>query len=146
MDHSNTDREENVILIAGGMIGFPGLNRYRLIEREEENPFRLLQSEEMNQIRFSLIDPLMLRPDYQVSLIPEQLEELQIENRGDADVYVVVSVPADPRKITVNLRAPFVVNEEIGVGMQIVLQDESLPVSALLADEWKREEAEMFQL
>lgn len=141
MARSN-ENEGAVVWIPHGMIGFPGLTRYRLVGRGEENPFHLLRSEERDQIRFSLLDPMVILPDYEVRLAPDLLEELEIENRSDARVFVVCAVPDDPREITVNFRAPLVVNVASGVGAQVILEDGRLPVRASLVEEWRRQEAE----
>ncbi|MFH1278767.1 MAG: flagellar assembly protein FliW [Candidatus Eisenbacteria bacterium] len=135
-------REGTAVWIPHGMIGFPGLTRYRLIGRGEENPFHLLQSEERDQIRFSLLEPMVILPDYEVRLAPDLLEELEIEDRAHARVFVVATVPDDPREITVDFRAPLLVNIESGVGAQVILEDERLSVRASLLEEWRRQEAE----
>lgn len=135
-------KEGSAVWMPHGMIGFPGLTRYRLVSRGEENPFHLFQSEERDQIRFSLLEPMIILPDYEVRLAPDLLEELEIENRADARVFAVCTVPDDPRRITVNFRAPVVLNVESGVGVQVILDDERLPVRASLVDEWRRQEAE----
>lgn len=130
------------VLIPHGMIGFPGLNRYRLVEGGEDGPFAVLQSEEQEQIRFALLDPMVILPDYEVRLTPDTIEEMEIENRADARVFVVASVPDDPREMTVNFRAPVLVNVATGLGAQIILGDERLPVRASLKEEWRRQDAE----
>jgi len=129
----------NPIWIPHGLIGFPGLTRYRLHTQGEEDPFLLLQSEEKEQIRFSLIDPMVLRPDYEVRLSADHLEELEIETRADVSIYAIVTVPDDPRRMTANFRAPLVINRQTGVALQVILDDENLPVRATLVGELERE-------
>lgn len=85
---------------------------------------------------------MVILPDYEVRLSPDLLEELEIENRADARVFVVATVPDDPREITINFRAPLLVNVESGVGAQVILEDDRLPVRASLVEEWRRQEAE----
>lgn len=142
MSRSGPNRNDEAIWIPHGMIGFPGLTRYSLHSLGEEDVFHLLQSEEREQIRFTLIDPILLQPDYEVGLSPDRLEELEIENRADVRVFAVVTVPEDPKGMTVNFRAPLVVSGRSHVAMQIVLENENLPVRATLVEEWRREQAE----
>ena len=135
-------RDGVAVWIPHGMIGLPGLTRYRLVEAADDGPFAFLQSEEREELRFALLDPMVILPDYEVRLTPDMLDEMEIENRPDARVYVVATVPDDPREMTVNFRAPLIVNVATGVGAQIILGDERLPVRALLKEEWRRQEAE----
>jgi len=142
MSRSGTKKNGEAIWIPHGMIGFPGLTRYRLQSLGEEDVFHLLQSEEREQIRFTLIDPVLLRPDYDVGLSPDQIEELEIENRADVRVFAVVTVPEETKSMTVNFRAPLVVSSRNHVAMQIILENEHLPIRAPLVEEWRREQAE----
>jgi flagellar assembly factor FliW len=100
-----------------------------------EEPFAVLESEEREGVRFPLIDPVLVRPDYGVDLTPDQLEELGIGESGDVRVFVIVTVPEAPKEMTVNLRAPLVVGREAGVAMQVVAADEALPVKVLVREE-----------
>jgi len=143
MSQSRTDREGRSLWVPRGIVGFPGLTRFRLFTNGEENLFHLLQSEEKSHVRFSLIDPLILRPDFRLSLTPDQLEELEVSVAGDLESYLIVTVPDDARRMTVNFRAPFLVSRTSMVGMQVLLDDPELPVRAPLAEEWARENAEM---
>lgn len=136
-------KRDNVILFPHGLIGFPGLNRFQVVSGEEENPFALLLSDERETMRFPMIDPLMIRPDYEIALSPEEIEELEIESRADVDVFAMVVLPAGDGEATVNLRAPLLISRTNNVGVQILLPNESLPIAASLAEELKREEAEM---
>ncbi|MBN1827077.1 MAG: flagellar assembly protein FliW [Candidatus Eisenbacteria bacterium] len=141
MQPSKSASEGLSLWIPHGMIGFPGLTRYRLVRPSEGNPFSLLVSEEKPQIRFSLMDPLLIRPDYQPRISAGALEELELREAGET--YVVVNTPDDARGMTANMRAPFLVNEQSGIGAQILLEDEDLPVRALLVEEWEREQVEL---
>jgi flagellar assembly factor FliW len=122
------------VWVPHGLVGFPGLTRFRLVVRGEE-PFAVLESEEREGVRFPLIDPVLVRPDYGVDLTPDQLEELGIGESGDVRVFVIVTVPEAPKEMTVNLRAPLVVGREAGVAMQVVAADEALPVKVLVREE-----------
>ena len=121
------------VWVPHGLVGFPGLTRFRLVARGED-PFCVLESDEREGVRFPLLDPVLVRPDYGVDLTPDQLEELGVEEPGDVRVFVIVTVPESSREMTVNLRAPFVVGREAGVAMQIVVDDEALPVKGLVRE------------
>lgn len=143
-DRKETKKEEDdVIWFPQGLIGFPGLNRFRIVRGDEENPFALLQSVDRKSMRFPLINPLMIRPDYEIALSPEEIEELEIESRADVAVYAVAVVPPGSDDITLDLRAPLLISRTNNVGVQVLLPGENLPVAASLAAELRREEVEM---
>ena len=71
--------KETSLWIPRGMIGFPGLVRYRFMWTDDEDPFSILVSEEKPQVRFSLVDPLLIRPDYDPPIEAGVREELEPE-------------------------------------------------------------------
>jgi flagellar assembly factor FliW len=52
------------------------------------------------------------------------VESLQLKRPEDAQVLAVVKIPDDLNKMTVNLRAPIVINTVNNRAAQIVLEDE----------------------
>jgi len=137
---------ESSLRIPRGMIGFPGLCRYRFVRSQEENPFSLLVCEEKPQVRFPLVDPLLIRPGYG-PLIPAGVrEELDPEGKGGTEMLAVVHAPEEAAEMTVNLRAPILLNENSGLGAQVLLEDGDYPVAARLAEEWVRERTEMLTI
>ncbi len=134
---------ENIIVFPHGLIGFPGMTRFSLLDNGEDNPFAVLRSKENSSMRFPMIDPLLIRPDYEIVISPEEIEELEIENRSDVQVFSMVVIPADGGDATINFRSPILISRTNGIGVQILLPAASNPIAASLADELKREEAEM---
>jgi flagellar assembly factor FliW len=135
--------KDGSLWIPHGMIGFPGLTRYRLLPGEAETPFFVLQCEEKKDLRFPLIDATVVRPDYALSLPEAALDELEIEGDADAVILALITVPRNPRETTVNLRAPLVAGRKTHVAKQIILEDESYPLRALLAREFRTEPGEV---
>lgn len=71
-----------------------------------------------------------LLPGYQPMIDDEDAAALGLTDGEDAEVYVVVN-PADGEPV-VNLRAPIVVNRGTRAALQVVIDDEALPVRAPL--------------
>lgn len=134
---------DNEIWFPHGLVGLPGLTQFSIHRVELDGPFSILQSEERDAMRFPLIDPLLIRPDYEVILSPEELCELGVGERRDLAVYAMLHVPSDASGITVNLRAPILVSSTKRIGMQIIPKSNSFSVTASLAHELRREEAEV---
>jgi flagellar assembly factor FliW len=108
-----------------GLPGFPGKNRYVLIEKEDTRPFCWLQSIEDAALALVVMNPLVFKSDYTVELA----SIIETMNWTDANperllIYVVVNISAQPpRKITANLIGPIVINPEKREAVQIVIYD-----------------------
>ena len=116
--------EEQIIEMPSGMVGFPERRRYVLVPfADPDVPFLCWQSVDDHALCFILIEPTIVYPDYEVALPVEEFEDIELGSAGEGSVYVVVTVPADPREMTVNLMGPIVVNHSARKAKQLVLAD-----------------------
>jgi flagellar assembly factor FliW len=116
--------EDQVIEMPSGMVGFPEHHRFVLIPfADPEVPFLSWQCVDDPALCFILIDPALIYPDYEVTVPVEEFEDIHLKSSLEGSVYVVVTVPADPREMTVNLMGPIVVNHSSGKAKQLVLAD-----------------------
>lgn len=109
--------------------GIPGMgphNAFMLYDLEDEH--RALVARDDPMLCLLLVDPLRVDPNYPVerafARYPFEPEELAIA--------AVVTRPADGSMPTVNLAAPMVFGVHSRKGVQVVLDDESLPLRAPL--------------
>lgn len=115
--------QDELLLFQEGLVGFSHLKTFALLESSEVHPFVWLQSIEDPSVAFVIIDPLLVVPDYQVQVHPEDLEGLELADPADAKVLAIVVVPSDPQLATMNLKGPLVINPNSRRGKQIVLAD-----------------------
>ena len=111
-----------------GLLGFPALTQYRLLEPPDGYPLKFLQSVEQEDISFVVLDIAPLKPDYTVPLSAVEAEALAIEKPEDAMVLTLVVVPKDLRQMTTNLAGPLVINARTKVGRQIALMGDQYPL------------------
>ena len=52
-------KEDDVVKLPAGLIGFPELKRYVLLDHDKDSPFKWLQSLDDGAIAFVLINPLL---------------------------------------------------------------------------------------
>ncbi|MEM4408312.1 MAG: flagellar assembly protein FliW [Candidatus Caldarchaeum sp.] len=117
--------ENCIITIKGGILGFPQMERYVILQHKEGSPFRWLQSVEEPSLAFLVTDPANFRPDYAPELPPAIAEELRLEEHTPRIAYVILTIPpGKPEDMTANLAGPILINTESRVGKQIVLNDE----------------------
>jgi flagellar assembly factor FliW len=116
--------DEQIIEMFSGMIGFPLLHRYVLIAFPDPDvPFLWWQCIDDPSLCFILIDPTLVCPDYEVGLAAEELADIEVKSSLKGSVYTVVTVPADPREMTINLMGPIVINHSVRKAKQLVLTD-----------------------
>ena len=117
--------EDRIIHLPSGLFGFPEDKRYVLFEHKKGSPFFWLQSVDDSGLAFVLIDPLLVKPDYEIQISPEDLDELALkEVPADIQTLVIVNItPGERVELTANLLGPIVVNVKKRLGKQIVLEE-----------------------
>lgn len=136
--------DDKIITFENGIIGFPDLKRFTLIHDEEKGTsagIRYLQSLEEPGFAMPVMDPLLVKPDYDPEVDDELLKsagELTVEN---ILVLVTVTVPSDLTKMTVNLQGPFVINVDERKACQIIVEGAQYPVKFPIYDVLKARKA-----
>ena len=113
--------ESEVIELPHGLIGFPELKKYILLDHEKDSPFKWLQSLDDGSIAFVLINPLLFKPDYTVEVTESEVGDLDLKSEEDAVISVIITMPSNPQNMTANLKAPLVFNLRNRRGKQIIL-------------------------
>lgn len=113
--------ELEIIELPQGLIGFPELKKYILLNHEKDSPFKWLQSIDDGSIAFVLINPLLFKPDYTVEVTEVEVADLDISNEEDAVISVIITMPSNPQNMTANLKAPLIFNLKNRRGKQIIL-------------------------
>jgi flagellar assembly factor FliW len=111
-----------------GLLGFPNLTMFRLIEPHDGYPLKFLQSTETEEVSFICIDPVDIKQDYEVPLGEEEAEALHLEAPEEALVLTMVVIPENAKYMTTNLAGPLVINVKSRTGYQIVLNSEKYPL------------------
>jgi flagellar assembly factor FliW len=114
--------EGQKIRFPSGLFGFESLRDYVLLDAERQ-PFYWLQSIDVEQVAFILVNPFLFRPDYEVDISDEELREIDISTPEKALIFSIVTIPANGDPMTANLQGPLVINRELKTGKQAVLTD-----------------------
>lgn len=124
LGRSDSVDPETLITFQDGILGFPSIKNYLIIEDEKDHPFSWLQAVEDPDLAFFVVDPLILKPEYQPKFSPLDLQSLEIDDTKSMTLLSIVTVPHDdPLKLSANLMAPLVINSRSRNGKQIVLND-----------------------
>jgi flagellar assembly factor FliW len=105
-----------------GLIGFESFRDYVLLDAERQ-PFYWLQSADVEQVAFILINPFLFRPDYEVNINNEDLADIEIDSPEKALIFSIVTIPADGGPMTANLQGPLIINRDTRAGKQAMLTD-----------------------
>ena len=131
--------EDIVITFPEGVIGFETCRRFVVVRHEENSAFRWIQSLEVPSLAFPVIEPNQVRPDYAPTISDADARALDMFSDSDALLFTIVTVPPlDPRKMTVNLLAPLVVNALTRQGRQVIVQDEEYTTRHSVVEELER--------
>ncbi|AEF84043.1 flagellar assembly factor FliW [Treponema primitia ZAS-2] len=105
-----------------GLLGFESFKEYILLDAERQ-PFYWLQSLEVEQIAFILINPFLFRPDYELDINDEELKDIGLSGPEKALIFSIVTIPSGGSPMTANLQGPLIINRDIRSGKQAVLTD-----------------------
>ena len=113
--------ETRLISFERGILGFPDIHVYALVQTGEESGFYWLQSVCTPDLAFVVCDPRLFVADYQVPVKLEELKTIDLAVPDDAQVFVIVNKVGD--LLTGNFQGPLVVNVKNRSGRQLVLSD-----------------------
>ena len=125
------------LAFAEPMAGFPQCERYALIahvrpDGGEDTAVAWLQALDAPFHAFVVTDPWVVVADYAPEISDGDAEELGLTSFQDARVFGILTVPGTPKEMSINLRAPVVVNVAKQVAKQVVLLNDAYPTRHVL--------------
>ncbi len=129
--------DEKIITFEKGIIGFPDLKKFTLLHDEEKGTnvgIRFLQSLDEPGFAMPVMDPLLVKPDYDPEVNDELLATVGELTPDNILVLVTVTVPSDLTKMSVNLQGPIVINVDEHKACQIIVEIGTYPVKFPIYD------------
>lgn len=121
--------EDKIIKMQKPILGFEGLDSYCLIEQEEFLPFMWLQSLNDPAIAFIVVNPVLFFSDYRIRIHSNEVADMGVESPENVETYVIVTIPQDPRNMSVNLQGPILINTENNLAKQLVMVNSEYQVN-----------------
>ena len=115
--------DDMIIEMKGGILGFEHLKKYVMLIHDEKTPFLWFQSLEDEAVAFIVVNPQLIKADYEPLINDEDVGRLGIEDVTEVILMAIVTIRSNPFTITANLRAPIVINARKRLAKQIVLDD-----------------------
>lgn len=129
--------DDKIITFESGIIGFPELNHFAMVHNSEKPDAKTswLVSVEEPAFALPVIDPLIVKGDYNPDIEDELLIPLGDEKEAEYVVLTTISVPkGNPEGTTTNLKAPIIINTTTKKGTQVILDDDSLQIKYPIFD------------
>ena len=122
--------DEKIICMENGIIGFPDLKHFALIHNSERSDARMTWMVSVEEPEFALpvMDPLMVCPSYNPVVEDEMLRPIGELDPEELLVLVTITVPKDVTKMTVNLKAPVIINAKDCRACQLIVEGDEYPV------------------
>lgn len=120
-------KDDKIIRLKEGIIGFPDLQNFTLIhdeEKEGKGSIKWLQSMDDPAFALPVINPLDIKPDYQLTVNEEGLEPLGTMTEENTFILVTITVPQNIEEMSVNLKAPFIINADNLQGAQMIVEND----------------------
>ena len=130
-------QSQDEILFENGLIGLEDCRRWVVLTDSANPALGWLQNLEQGHIAVGVVSPRRFVPDYQLRVDRAHLRTLGLVTIRDAEVVVIASRQPEvldsrlrahdgqsPTGITLNLRAPLVINVEKRLGCQVIATDE----------------------
>jgi flagellar assembly factor FliW len=83
---------------------------------------------EDGHITLPVINPFLIKSDYNIEINDDDLELLQTHNEEDLIVLNVMVLPIDLKNMTMNLMAPILINIKKMVGCQVLMDHREVPL------------------
>lgn len=128
--------DDKVLTFEQGLIGFESLKKFGILYDLESGNKRVswLQSLDEPMLAFPIIDPFLVKEDYNPQISDASLALLGEVIEENLSVLVTLTVPKEVEKMSCNLRAPLIINTETRKGAQIITENQEYPIKFFIYD------------
>lgn len=132
--------DANIIYFAKGIIGFPELQKFALMKDKDKPDSAIMWMQSLDEGEFAL--PVLV-PNYVMDNYAPSVEEGILESLGDFDpndlmLLVTITVPSDIKKMSVNLKAPIIINHKNRYACQALAENEEYEVKHMIYEELRK--------
>lgn len=109
---------DDLLSFPTGLLGLEDCRQWVLLADAQNESLGWLQSATRPEVAVAVVSPRRFVPTYQLRVARNELDPLQLARVRDAQVLVIVG--KNEQGVTLNLKAPLVVNLERRLGRQVV--------------------------
>lgn len=134
--HGKITYDENeIIKFEKTILGFDKSKRFILKDANENDFFKILQSVDEPEVGFIVISPFEVENNYEINLNNEVINTLKIKEANNVLLYSLVTLNSKIEDITVNLKAPIVININNKKAQQFIIDKEKYKIKHPLVKE-----------
>lgn len=113
---------EDILLFPRGIVAFEACRHWVLLSDEENPTLAWLQSVSQSEVALPVVSPRRFATGYAVHVVRGQLAPLEFSQFDQA--YVLTIVSQSDGDLTLNLKAPLIINLDRRLGRQVITVDE----------------------
>lgn len=113
---------EDLLLFPRGIVAFEDCRHWVLLSDEENPALAWLQSVSRSEVALPVVSPRRFAAGYAVHLVRGQLAPLEFSQFDQA--YILTIVSQSDGDLTLNLKAPLIINLDRRLGRQVLTVDE----------------------
>ena len=113
---------EDILLFPHGIVAFEKCRHWVILSDAEIDAVAWLQSITRPEVALPIVSPRRYVPDYRVRISRQELAALDLLNSDQA--YVLSIIGIDQGLLTMNLKAPLIINLDRHLGRQVVTMDD----------------------
>ncbi|WP_050606975.1 flagellar assembly protein FliW [Clostridium niameyense] len=120
--------EKDAIYFQKGIPGFEKLKKFIIFPVEDNDIFSVFHSIEDENIGIIVISPFHVKKDYEIKLEEDLIKRLKIKNEEEVLILNTVTLSSVVNEITVNLKAPIIINIKEKLGEQIIVDNDNYKI------------------
>lgn len=128
--------EEKIITLDRGLIGLEDYKKFTILyncEKEDSN-ISWFQSTEEPTLALPIMKPWIVKEDYNPVVEDELLVSLGELTEENLVILLTMTVPEDITQMSVNLKAPIIINADTRKGAQIIVENQDYEVKYKIYD------------
>lgn len=126
--------DDKIIKFEDGLLGFENTRRFTILSGEADSLFKWLQCVDDGGLAFIVVEPDLFVEKYYLDLSDSDVRKIQVESPQDVNIFCIVTIPEDTRKMSANLQGPIVINSSRKVGRQVISTNEAHKLRYYLLD------------
>lgn len=129
--------DEKIITLERGLFGFEEFKKYTILydcEKEGGANISWFQSIDEPTLALPVINPLLVKEDYNPVVEDELLSGIGEISEENLVILLTMTVPADIKEMSVNLKAPIIINADTRKGAQLIVENQDYEVKYKIYD------------
>ena len=127
--------DDKLIRMERPILGFENLSQFCLVEIDDLGPFLWLQAVDDPHVAFLLVNPVVFFPDYSITINPNEIAELKVDDVTNVETYVIVTIDSESSRIYANLQGPILINNTNRLAKQLVLVNSDYSVDEVISSD-----------